>query len=70
MELVKLKIEGMESSGCAHAVEHAIQMVPGVLRVRADLADRSADVEKAETVTAQQLIDAVEKTGYSARVVA
>jgi P-type Cu+ transporter len=70
MELVKLKIEGMESSGCAHAVEHAIQMVPGVLRVRADLADGSADVEKAETVTAQQLIDAVEKTGYSARVVA
>lgn len=70
MELVKLKIEGMEGSGCAHAVEHAIQLVPGVLRVRADLADGSADVEKAETVTAQQLIDAVAKAGYSARVVA
>ena len=70
MELVKLKIEGMETGDCAHAVEHAIQLVPGVLRVRADFADGSADVEKAETVTAQQLIDALEKAGYSARVVA
>lgn len=70
MELVKLKIEGMESDGCTHAVEHAIQLVPGVLRVRADLVDGSADVEKAETVTAQQLIDALAKAGYSARVVA
>jgi len=69
MELVKLKVEGMERSGCAHTVEHALQLVPGVLSVRADLADGTADVEKAETVTAQQLIDAVEKAGYTARVV-
>ena len=68
MELVKLKVEGMESSGCAHSVEHALQLVPGVLRVRADPIDGSADVEKADTVTAQQLIDAVQKAGYSAHV--
>ena len=68
MDLVKLRIEGMESSGCARSVEHALQLVPGVLRVRTNLVEGTADVEKADTVTAQQLIDAVQKAGYTARV--
>jgi copper chaperone CopZ len=69
MEIIRLRVEGMACSGCTHAVETALQTVPGVIRVRADLEAGSAEVEAADTVTGQQLVAALEEAGYGARVV-
>ena len=66
MNTTRLSVDGLASGDGAAAIEHALQMVPGVIRVRPAPADRAIDVEAAETVTASDLIAAVEKAGYSA----
>lgn len=66
MNTTRLIVEGLTSGDGEAAIDHALQLVPGVIRVRAAPADRAVDVEAAETVTAADLIAAIEKAGYSA----
>jgi Cu+-exporting ATPase len=68
MNTFSLHVEGMDCGGCVGAVERALQLVPGVVKARADLAGKRATVEAAETVTAADLVNAVERAGYEARV--
>lgn len=68
MDTIHLHIDGMDCGGCAKAVENALQAVPGVVSARADLAGKAARVEAAATVNSGDLVAAVEKAGYEARV--
>ncbi len=68
MNTFSLHIDGVDCGGCVSAVEKALQLVPGVVKARADLADKRATVEAAETVTGADLVNALERAGYEARV--
>ena len=68
MNMIRLSVDGMNCGGCVGSVERAIQAVPGVLRVRADLASKAVEVEAAATVTPAEVIAAVENAGYEARL--
>ncbi|MGQ3672405.1 heavy metal translocating P-type ATPase [Xanthobacter sp. TB0136] len=62
-----LSIEGMTCASCVGRVEKALQAVPGVTRAQVNLATERASVEG--NVDAQQLIQAVDKVGYQARLI-
>ena len=64
MEIIRLNIAGL--AGTNEAVENALRTVPGVMSVRADPAGHGVRVEVIETVTADELIAAVQKAGYVA----
>jgi copper chaperone CopZ len=66
MNTFRLVVRAMDTAAGADSVQHAIQLVPGVLRVRADPAANAVDVEAAVTVTLAELVNAVEKAGYEA----
>jgi copper chaperone CopZ len=68
MNTFSLHIDGMDCGGCVSAVEHALQLVPGVVKARADLAGKRATVDAAETVTGTDLVNALERAGYEARI--
>ena len=67
-ETVRLVIEGMGCDGCVAAVDEALRKVPGVRRVRVDLAAGSAEVEAEAPVAAAPLVEAVDRAGYDAKV--
>jgi len=65
-ESVKLTIEGMHCDGCVRRVTAALQKVEGVERVEVQVG--AAQVERAgDRPEAQELIDAVNKLGFTAR---
>lgn len=66
MNTFRLVVRGMDCAAGVDSVQHALQLVPGVLRVRADLPANAVDVEAATTVTLAELVNAVEKAGYEA----
>ncbi len=67
MSKVKLDITGMTCSACSAHVEKALQKTPGVSSAAVSLMTNSAAVEFDEgAVSADVLIDAVEKSGYGA----
>jgi len=61
---VDFPINGMTCASCVGRVERALEKVPGVQRVQVNLASERAHVE-AEGVALDQLIDAVDRAGYS-----
>lgn len=63
-----LNIEGMSCASCAGRVERALAAVPGVKRVNVNLATARAHVELLQPVAAKQLLLAVEKAGYKAKL--
>lgn len=66
---VDLAIEGMTCAACATRVEKGLQKVPGVQSAAVNLATEKARVIYLEGVaTSQDLIAAVEATGYGARL--
>jgi Cu+-exporting ATPase len=68
-QAMRLDIDGMTCASCVTRLESALQSVPGVARVSVNLASESAQVELiAGVASAQDLLRAVEKAGYSARV--
>ena len=68
MNTIHLHIDGMDCGGCANAVENALHAVPGVVSARADLSSKAAHVEAAVNVNESDLVTAVEKAGYEARI--
>ncbi|WP_161140599.1 cation transporter [Propylenella binzhouense] len=68
MDHVELKIVAFEGAAAAQKIEDALLCVPGVISARVDLGTRKADIEHGETVTTQQLVDAVTRAGYEAEV--
>lgn len=62
---VNLSITGMTCASCAARIERKLNKLPGV-SASVNFATASARVSHADDVTAQELIDVVEATGYGA----
>lgn len=69
MSKVKLNVTGMSCAACSAHVEKALSKTAGVQQATVSLMTNSASVTFDEnTVSAAQLIEAVEKSGYGASV--
>ncbi len=71
MSKVKLNVTGMSCAACSAHVEKALNKTPGVSQAVVSLMTNSATVTYDEnTVSPPQLIEAVEKSGYGASLMA
>jgi len=69
MANVKLKVTGMTCGHCQAKVEQALKGVGGVYSAIVDLRDGEAEVDfNDDAVTTAQLVAAVERVGYTARL--
>lgn len=64
------KVEGMTCSACSSAVERAIAKIPGVQKSEVNLLTNQAIVEADDSVNDLEILEAVEKAGYEASVLA
>lgn len=67
-EEYQLEIDGMFCAACSAAVQNALDKTQGVVYASVNLATNSAVVVAKEGVTPAELIDAVEATGYTAKL--
>ncbi len=65
-EEIELDIGGMTCASCSSRVEKALAQVPGVRRASVNLATERASIAAEASVTAAQLVSAVEQAGYRA----
>ncbi|WP_186036461.1 heavy metal translocating P-type ATPase [Burkholderia gladioli] len=63
---IELEIDGMTCASCSGRVEKALAQVPGVSRASVNLATERASISVDDSVSAAQLVAAVEKAGYRA----
>ncbi|MGD0652502.1 MAG: cation transporter, partial [Verrucomicrobiia bacterium] len=69
MKTVTLQIEGMTCAGCASAVQKALAAVPNVKTASVNFISRTARVTVCgDTITEKELLDAVSRAGYRARL--
>jgi copper chaperone CopZ len=69
MANVKLRITGMTCGHCLAKVETALKSVSGVYSAIVDLPDGEAEVDfDDDAVTTLELIGAVQKAGYGAKL--
>lgn len=69
MANIKLRVTGMTCGHCQAKVEKALTGVSGVYTAVVDLQDGEAEVDfDDDTLTTDQLIGAVEKAGYGAKL--
>jgi copper chaperone len=69
MANVKLRVTGMTCGHCQAKVEQALKGVRGVYTAIVDLQDGEAEVDfNDDAVTTAQLVAAVERAGYTARL--
>ncbi len=69
MANAKLAVTGMTCGHCQMKVEKALKGVTGVYSAVVDLQDGEAEVDfDDDAVTASQLIGAVQKAGYGAKL--
>ena len=66
MQEFRLEIPDLKCEGCAGTIREALQGVDGVLAAEVALAEKSAQVQTEEDVTADRLVAAVEEAGYGA----
>ncbi len=66
MSKTTLKIEGMHCAACVARTEKALSKVKGVDCANVNLASEKATIEHEDSVTPDQLIQAIEKAGYQA----
>ena len=64
----ELSIGGMTCASCVGRVEKALRAVPGVAKADVNLATEIARIEAVASLATAELIQAVEKAGYSASV--
>jgi Cu+-exporting ATPase len=69
-DALRLDIGGMTCAACAGRVERALGKVPGVISAEVNLATEQATVDVRDGTPVQSLVEAVEKAGYSAAIVA
>lgn len=69
MANIKLRVNGMTCSHCQAKVEKALKGLNGVYTAIVDLPDGEAEIDfNDDSVTTEQLVAAVAKAGYSAKV--
>ena len=67
MEIVELKVEGMDCDGCVKSVTRMLSGVPGVSSVDVSLAEARAKVTyDPARASVAQMKKAVERAGYKA----
>lgn len=64
-----LAIEGMTCASCVARVERSLQKVPGVQQANVNLSTEQAWVQTTQDVSADALIQAIKKAGYSAQLI-
>ncbi|XP_020260613.1 probable copper-transporting ATPase HMA5 isoform X2 [Asparagus officinalis] len=68
--LCRIRIKGMTCTSCSSTVESALQVVHGVLKASVALATEEAEIRyDLKLVTVDQLVEAVEDTGFEAVVI-
>ncbi len=65
---INLDIGGMSCASCVGRVEKALNKVEGVLSVSVNLATESARIQAMPSVAANQLLQAVDASGYTAKL--
>lgn len=65
---VELSVQGMTCDGCAARVREALQAVEGVISVKVELKEGEAEVHAKKGLDPQELVEAVEKAGFKAKV--
>ncbi|HEY7193750.1 MAG TPA: cation transporter [Gemmatimonadales bacterium] len=69
MANLKLRVTGMTCGHCQAKVEKALKGISGVYSAIVDLQDGEAEVDfNDDQVTTEQLVSAVNKAGYVAKV--
>jgi copper chaperone len=69
MANIKLRVTGMTCGHCQAKVEKALKGVTGVYSAIVDLPDGEAEIDfDDDQVTTEQLLTAVTKVGYSAKI--
>ena len=69
MANIKLRVTGMTCGHCQAKVEKALKAVSGVYSAIIDLPDGEAEVDfDDDSVTTDQLVAAVAKAGYGAKI--
>ena len=63
-----LLIQGMTCASCVARIEKSLQKISGVQHATVNLATETATIQSTSNVTNEQLIAAVQKTGYQATV--
>ncbi len=64
-----LTVDGMTCNHCVMKVKDALSRVNGVYRVKVELENKRATVEKNENVANEKLIKAVESAGFNCKVI-
>ncbi|QTD65147.1 copper-translocating P-type ATPase [Acinetobacter towneri] len=65
---IELSIDGMTCASCVTRVEKALKKVPGVEQANVNLATEHAWIQPNATVSSQDLIRAIQKAGYDAKL--
>lgn len=69
MASAKLHVTGMTCGHCQAKVEQALKGIVGVYTAVVDLQDGEAEIDfNDDSVTTQQLVAAIEKAGYGAKL--
>lgn len=65
----KLRVEGMSCGNCQRHAKNALEDVEGVISAEVSLEGKEACIEHEDSVTVQQLIEAVTEEGYPASLI-
>ena len=65
---VIIDVEGMSCSLCVTAINQELRKTEGVIKAKASLKTRQAEVVVSEDFPTQLLLDAVARTGYSGKI--
>ena len=63
---LELSLPGIHCAGCISGVERALQAVPGVVSARVNLTLKRASVEAGAEVSADRLVEVLDRAGYEA----
>jgi copper chaperone CopZ len=68
-ERVRISIEGMHCTSCAHGIKAMLKRTPGVISAEVSFEQREATVEyDAERTTPAKIVEAINNLGYKAKV--
>lgn len=68
MEKLNFTVKGMTCASCVNRVEKSIKKIEGVTSAQVNLASNSAQVETQDSVSPEQIVQAIEKIGYEANL--
>ena len=68
MKKIRFEISGMTCDHCARTVERAMESVPGARSASASYPAGRGEAEVEDAVSARDLVGAVERAGYGARI--